>query len=100
MHEDNRLINELYRKKAAGTQLSQDTVASVLEVVNTLINKYDELGQDVSDHLIRSQNLLELILNQDVDASFKYLTEEMNFRTEGLNNLINSYLRNSDETLK
>ena len=100
MHEDNKLINELYRKKAAGTQLSQDTVASVLEVVNTLINKYEELGQDVSDHLIRSQNLLELILNQDVDASFKYLTEEMNFKTEGLNNLIHSYLRNSDETLK
>ena len=100
LHEDNKLVNDLYRRRAASMQVSQDTVASVLDVVNSLIAKYEELGEDVGEHLIRSQNLLELILNGNVDNSFKYLTEEGGFSTEGLNSLIHSYLRNSDQTLK
>ena len=100
LHEDNRLINDLYRKRATSQVVSQDTVASVLDIVNALIAKSESLGEEVSTHLVHSQNLLELILNQDVDTSFKYLTEEMDFDTEGLNNLIHSYLKNSDQTLK
>ena len=101
LHEDNRLLNDLYRRQATSNVVSQDTVADILQVVEDLINKNKQAGQEVSDHLLRSQSLLQLILDRDVDAAFDFLVEENgNFATEGLSELVNSYLRNSDQTLK
>ena len=101
IHEDHRLINDLYRRQATSNVVSQDTVASILEVVEGLIQQDKNAGIEVSEQLLRSQNLLQLIINQDVDAAFDYLTSEAgNFGSDGLNNLINSYNRNSDQTLK
>ena len=101
IHEDNRLINNLYRRRAAANQISQDTVASLLDTVNELIDSSRQSGKTVSDHVLRSQSMLQLILNQDTRDTFSYLVEENgNFTTEGLSDLVDSYLRNSDQTLK
>ncbi len=101
MHEDNRLLNSLYRRQATSNVVSQDTVADILEVVENLIKKDKETGIEVSEHLLRSQSLLQLILDQDIDAAFDFLTEESgNFATEGISELIAEYLRNSDQTMK
>ena len=101
IHEDHALVNDLFKKQASSNVVSRDTIASLLETVNGIIDSAKENGIELDNHIVKSQRLLELIIEGDMESTFKYLSEESgNIRTLGLSNIIRNYMDDSDRTLK
>ena len=101
LHEDHNLVNRLFRSKAASEQISDDTTMAMLERINQLIDYSKQNNIEISDHLIKSQNILEMIINGDTEEFFKYLTEDTTLlQTQSLIDLRNNYIKDSAGTLK
>ena len=102
IHEDHQLINDLFRRRASMESVSNDTVMQILREVTSTIDNAKAAGETISDSLIRTQELLQLIINGDVDETFNYLIKQgrASFETQSLYNLAQSYLKDSDKTLR
>ena len=100
IHEDHALINRLFRTRASADAVTDDTLQALSEVVDDLINYAQQNGQNVSEHLYKTQDLLSFMINNDTEGMFEYLTDDTtDLVSDGLIHLKNSYLKDPSGTL-
>jgi hypothetical protein len=106
MHEDNKVISEMFANRAASSIFDDDGVAKLRDTIEALINS-GAFGQDSYQNyrLSKVQDLINLALSKDRPEDV--LEELMNLNSNGLtinskslSNLIDRYQSNAAETME
>ena len=107
MHEDNKIINELFANKASSVVFDDDGVAKIRDAISYMIEN-GNFGPDSDRNyrLTKIQNLLDLALSKDRPE--EVLDELLSMSSNGaitvnsksLSNLLNRYQANAAETME
>ena len=94
--EDNDLMNDLFRNRAASNAISDDTLAIFKQSILEIDAKTDE----AKAHVQKALDLLDLLIEGNENKTFKYLTENQDIVFgASLNDLIKRYKINAQKTL-
>ena len=100
IHDGHMLINKLFKEKASSEQVTDDTIQALHDQLDELINYMSNNNMEQNDHLIKSRDLLDLIIKGNDEEFFKYITDDSTIlQSQGLIDLAQSYLEDSAGTL-
>ena len=93
MYEDRQIVSHLFKERSSRLVVSDDAIAKMLEHLDEM----DGYDQKSIDHV---KAMLNIALSKDSPEEMIEAIQKENLSSGSLINIINSYNKNADETLK